>query len=241
MLIIPGGGYGNICSDREGEPIALAYLEKGFNSFVLHYRVGESYDIYPCQLVDAARAVLNIKSNAEKYNINPQRVFTVGFSAGGHLAGSLGLMSHDEELLSILGVKPEEISIRGMVLAYPVVTALTDTHKRSFERLLGVPFEEIPLEVKKKLSLEELVDENSPPAFIWHTATDAEVPAVGSLMLCNKYIEKKVPVSLRIYPYGPHGIALADKFTNYSESGVQIQSLAQSWLSDSVDFINTLK
>ena len=239
MLVFPGGGYGNVCTDREGEPIALAYLAKGFNAFVLHYRVGKEGDVYPKQLIDAARAVIHIKANAEKYNIDPDRIFAVGFSAGGHLAGSLGLMASRPEVLEPLGASEEDVRIKGMVLSYPVVTALYNTHINSFQRLSGFPFDEIPEDLKKKYSLEECVDENSPAAFIWLTATDNGVPPVGSLRLCEKYIEKKRTVSLRIYPYGCHGIALADKYCNYDE--VAIEPLAQGWLSDSVDFINSLK
>ena len=238
MLVFPGGGYRNVCSDREGEPIALAYLAKGFNAFVLNYRVGKEGDVYPKQLIDAARAVIHIKANAEKYNIDPDRIFAVGFSAGGHLAGSLGLMASRPEVLDALGATKEDVKIKGMVLSYPVVTALADTHIRSFERLSGFPFDEIPDDLRRKYSLETCVDENSPAAFIWHTATDASVPPIGSLSLCAKYIEKKRPVALRIYPYGCHGIALADKYSNYNEAAVE--PLAQGWLSDSVDFINSL-
>lgn len=239
MLVLPGGGYRNVCTDREGEPIALAYLAKGFNAFVLNYRVGQEGDVYPKQLLDAARAVMYIKKNAERFNIDPERVFAVGFSAGGHLAGSLGLMASRPEVLEALGATKEDVKIKGMVLSYPVVTALYNTHINSFQRLSGMPIEEIPEDLKKKYSLEECVDENSPAAFIWHTATDNTVPPIGSLKLCAKYIEKKLPVSLRVYPYGCHGIALADKFSNYDASVAQ--PLAQNWLSESVDFINTLK
>ena len=240
MLVIPGGGYCNVCSDREGEPIALAYLTKGYNTFVLNYRATDpEKDIYPTQLIDACCAILAIKENADKFNINTDRIFAVGFSAGGHLAGSLALLSSDKAVLDTLGVTADKLNIRGVVLCYPVVTALADTHRGSFERLAGMTFDKIPLEVKKKLSLEENVSENSPPAFIWHTAEDKTVPVVGSLSLAEKYAKHGVPVSLHIYPYGSHGIALGDKFTNF-KSG-ETEPLASRWLDDSIDFLNTLK
>ena len=91
MLVIPGGGYGAVCSDREGEPIALAFMAEGFNAFVLHYTVGRKKP-YPAQLREASLAMAHIRSHAEEYGIDPARVFTVGFSAGGHLAGSLAVM-----------------------------------------------------------------------------------------------------------------------------------------------------
>ena len=239
MLVIPGGGYRAVCSDREGEMVALAYFAKGYNAFVLNYRVAEEGDVYPMQLLDACRAVLHIKENAEKYNINPERVFAVGFSAGGHLAGSLALLSGDKLVLDALGVSKEDVSVKAVVLSYPVVTAMTDTHIGSFEYLTGLPFDKIPEELKKKYSLEENVDENSPPAFIWHTAEDKTVPVIGSLLLASSYAKNKVPVSLHVYPYGCHGISLATEFSNY-EARVA-EPLAQRWLDDSVDFLNTLK
>ena len=239
MLVIPGGGYRSVCSDREGEMVALGYFAKGYNAFVLNYRVAEEGDVYPRQLLDACRAVLHIKANAEKYNINADRVFAVGFSAGGHLAGSLALLSGDKLVLDTLGVSREDVAVKAVVLSYPVVTALENTHKGSFENLTGMPFDKIPDELKRKYSLEENVTESSPPAFIWHTAEDKTVPVIGSLMLAANYAKLGVPVSLHVYPYGCHGISLATEFANY-EARVA-QPLAERWLDDSVDFLNTIK
>ena len=221
MIIIPGGGYSNICV-REREAIALAFLAKGYNAFVLNYRVGTQKDVYPCQLIDAARAVLHVKRNAEKYNINPDRVFAVGFSAGGHLAGSLAVLYSDRAVLDALSATADEVRVKGVILAYPVVSAKYPTHEASFENLCGMPFAEIPSELREKCSLEEQVSESSVPAFIWHTATDTCVPPYGSIALATEYIKKKIPVTLRIYPYGIHGIALANKLCESCNLGGQM-------------------
>ena len=239
MLVIPGGGYRAVCSDREGELVALAYASRGYNAFVLNYRVAEKGDIYPTQLLDACRALLYIKANADKYFINPDRIFAVGFSAGGHLAGSLALMTKDTLVLDTLGVTTDDLKIKGVVLSYPVTTAMANTHRGSFEYLAGMPFDDIPEELKRKYSLEENVDENSPPAFIWHTAEDKTVPVIGSLRLAAKYVEKGVPVSIHVYPYGCHGISLATAYANH-EARVA-EPLAERWLEDSIDFLNSLK
>ena len=95
ILVIPGGGYHNICSDREGEPIAHAFMPYGYNAFVLHYTVGRKKP-YPAQLIEAARAVAHIKDHADEYGIDPDAVFATGFSAGGHLAASLGVLWKEE-------------------------------------------------------------------------------------------------------------------------------------------------
>ena len=91
ILVIPGGGYGSVCSDREGEPIAMAFMPYGYNAFVLHYSVASvNKRTFPSQLIEASKAMKHIKDNAKEYNIDPERVFVTGFSAGGHLAATLG-------------------------------------------------------------------------------------------------------------------------------------------------------
>ncbi len=239
MLVIPGGGYRNVCTDREGEPIALAYFAKGFNCFVLNYGVGTEADVYPKQLVDASRAILEIRSNADKYCVDKDRIYAVGFSAGGHLAGSLGVLSDREEVLSALGIKAGDNRPNAVVLAYPVVTAYEPTHRGSFENLLRKPFDELSDTDRALTSLELNVKSDSAPAFIWHTATDAAVPIKGSLDLTRAYAEAGVPVSLRVYPYGPHGLALSNWVTD--KNGGATQPIAEEWVDKSIEFLNTLK
>ena len=237
MLVIPGGGYSNVCTEREGEPIALAFFAKGMNCFVLHYRVGE--DRYPSQLIDASRAILHIRENADKYMIDPKRVFAVGFSAGGHLTGSLALLSDDTAVLSELGISAGENTPNAVVLAYPVVTALHATHVGSFQRLTGQPFDAISKEDRERLSLERHVKSSSPPAFIWHTAEDAVVPVVGSLKLASAYADAGAPVMLHVYPYGPHGLALSSFITSRGNHATE-QPLAAGWIDSAVEFLKSI-
>ena len=98
MLVIPGGGYSSVCADREGWPIADAFLKHGINCFVLKYRVGPEYK-YPEHLIDAALAMDHIRKNAEKYSVDPNRIYTVGFSAGGHLVGLIATKHKEVEKL----------------------------------------------------------------------------------------------------------------------------------------------
>ncbi len=237
MLIIPGGGYSACCADREGESIAFAFLARGFNSFVLTYRVGESYR-YPDQLSDAARALLHIKSNAEKYKIDPERVFAVGFSAGGHLLGTLATISEREDVLKLLNAQKSELSLAGAIFSYPVITALHKTHEGSFCRLTGKAFEDITEEEKKRLSVETHITENAPPAFIWHTAEDKCVPLNGTFALAQKYIDVGRTMTLRVYPYGPHGIALGNEITDVD--GRLIVPTAAHWVDEAIEWIKTL-
>lgn len=90
IVVIPGGGYSNVCADREGEPIAMAFLPYGYNAFVLHYTVNKKP--FPFHLIQASKAMKHIKDNANEHNVDTSRIFVAGFSAGGHLAASLGTM-----------------------------------------------------------------------------------------------------------------------------------------------------
>ena len=241
ILVIPGGGYGAVCTQREGEPVALAFVAHGLNAFVLNYRVGRNGDVFPKQLVDAGRAIIYIKENAERFGINPDRVFTVGFSAGGHLSGACAIMYSDSSVKQALGISADENKPCGSILSYPVVTANTDiTHKPSFEKLLGKPFDKITDAERRYHSLETAVNENSAPMFLWHTREDTLVPLNGTLLLAQAAKDAGVNVSLHIYPYGPHGLSVANRIT---ECGVAEynQPLAQGWISDSVAWLNTIK
>lgn len=240
MLILPGGGYHG-CSKREAEPIALSFLAKGVNCFVLFYRTGSPEYTYPTQLTDASRAILHIRQNAEKYEIDPARVFVTGFSAGGHLAGALAYMNDAPEVLSALGIQKGENKPNGAILCYPVVTALhSRTHVGSFKNLLNMPFEEIPDDLKRYHSLETHIDSNSPPTFIWHTAADRGVPPTGSLRLAEQLIDNGVVTSLRVYPYGGHGLSLSNHITSGGNPAAETP-LPRGWVDEAYEWLSNLK
>ena len=88
MLVVPGGGY-QYCSDREGEPVALAYMAQGFNAFVLRYTADATTPIDKA-LQDGAAAMDYLRANAAELEIDPQQIAAVGFSAGGHLVAAQG-------------------------------------------------------------------------------------------------------------------------------------------------------
>lgn len=239
VLIFPGGGYQNLSVDREGVAVAEAYLERGINAFVLHYAVGNEYN-YPSHLTDASFAIVYLKKHADELGIDPERIFTVGFSAGGHLSGSMAVLHKDPEVLSYLGINKGENRPCGAILAYPVVSAKVATHEGSFARLAGKPFADITPEERNKLSLEENVDGDSAPVFIWHTSEDPAVPVIGSLRLAEAYYNIGRHFSLRVYPYGIHGIALANEATSCGHPE-WIQPLAAGWVDESVRWIKSLK
>lgn len=236
VLIIPGGAYAYVCLDREGEKTALAYAARGVNAFVLNYRAAAD-DVFPMHLECAALAMAWIRLHSEDYNVNPERVFSLGFSAGGHLCGSLATMyKYVEERL---GLDKGIAKPCGIVMAYPVVSAYRPTHEDSFKNLLNKPFDAYTDEERMIYSIEMNVKENTPPAFIWHTASDEAVPVQGTLKLALAYANAGVPFTLRVYPYGPHGIGLGTDYSNNGEDA-RIQPIAAKWVEESIEWMKTI-
>lgn len=234
MLVIPGGGYGCVCDDREGEPVALAYLLKGYNAFVLKYSVGPDA-VFPEPLIDASLAVAYIKNHAKEFHINPERIFAIGFSAGGHLCAMLGTMWNHESIYKNTNIKYGENKIAGMILCYPVITGKNgESHKDSFYNLIGTV-----TPTKEQLaffSLENQVSEETVPAFIMHTATDEMVPVESSIHFAEALSIHHINFELHIYPNGPHGMALATPVTSGGNSEYENIRIAK-WIDDSCAWI----
>lgn len=213
IVICPGGAYCNL-SDREKAPIARYYHAAGLNAFVLDYSCAEGAANY-APLIQAASAIRFLRQNAEGFGIDPQKIFILGFSAGGHLAASSGILWNSSAVRNALGFEDAEAAKicrpDGMILSYPVITGGDFRHDRSFKKLCGK--ENPSQEERMPFSLELHVDESTPPTFIWHTFSDAGVPVENSLLLIHALAEKKIPLEAHIFPDGPHGMSLATEET----------------------------
>lgn len=230
ILVIPGGGYGCICDDREGEPIALAYAAKGVNAFVLRYSVLEKAK-FPRPLIEASLAIAYIRDHAEEFHIDPERVFCVGFSAGGHLAASLGTLWHLPEIYEATGMEYGHNRPTGMILCYAVLSTASATHLETFCRAIG---SEHPTEAElKKYSVEQNIDERTAPAFFMHTSNDQAVPVANALTVAMKMAEKGMKFELHVYPNGPHGVALGDWQTGRGNDAWVDEKVAR-WIDDSI-------
>jgi acetyl esterase/lipase len=196
VLVFPGGGY-YMCSDREAEPVALAFLAEGYQAFILRYSVGEQA-AFPQPLNDAEEALRLIRSKAEAWSLDPEKVAACGFSAGGHLAAALGTMGQ---------VRPN-----ALILAYPCILD-------SISDVLAAP---IP-------SLEQQVNEQTPPTFLFATAADQLVPVEHSLQFATALDRAKVPFELHIFQNGTHGLSLAKPVTS-SGLRVMVDADAAKWM-----------
>lgn len=226
VLILPGGGYGHT-SLREAEPVALRFAARGYVPFVLHYSCAPAS--FPTQLREAAMAMRYIRENADLMEVDAHMVAAMGFSAGGHLCGTLGTM-YDSPEVSDIGdaqiLRPDALA-----LCYPVAVAWGKTHEETFETVSGGD-----AALRSRLSLDRLVRGDMPPVFLWHTRDDASVPVRNSLLLAQALEEAGVDFSLHIYRHGPHGVSNADASVYPAGSVPEVSWDVPGWLEAEVRF-----
>lgn len=229
MLVVPGGGYSHL-SFREGEPIALAYHNKGYHAAVLSYSIREDGD-EPLGLQPIEEGILAIKwlkAHASRFHIIDHQYFVVGFSAGGHLAAGLGTLWNEPYLMQRLGYEDDRYKPDGMILSYPVLSSGPHAHRGSFTQLSGSENDD---EIAAFYSLENRVDSTTPPTFIWHTVNDGTVPVENTLLFMLQLQRNKVEFEGHVFDKGPHGLALANYTTNH------INPHCEHWLDLSLEWL----
>jgi acetyl esterase/lipase len=211
VIICPGGGYSHLAIDKEGFKVAKWLNTLGITAFVLKYRlpndgIMENKTIGPLQ--DAQEAVRTVRRNAKTWNINPEKIGTMGFSAGGHLASTLSTHYLDEVYVHDTTSAKPNFSI----LIYPVISMeQAITHEGSRTNLLGnAPSERLI----KYYSNEQQIDSLTPPAFLVHATDDKAVPVENSIHYYMALKNNNVPAELHIYEKGGHGFGLGISDTN---------------------------
>ena len=239
VIVFPGGGYGNL-SDREAEPVAIRFLAAGYATFILRYSVKPFTKEGKTPLPEAALAIKHVRENAAEYNVDPNRVFVCGFSAGAHAAAALGVYWNVCPLLDVLPCPADRSIFRptGMILSYPVITGSDFAHKNSVKRYFCT--DEPTEEQINFFSLERHVTPDTCPAFIWHTVNDELVPIKNSLLFANALTEAGVPFEMHLYPSGAHGLSLADTETWSQKEKYNLPNV-QSWFPLALEWAKNLK
>lgn len=218
IVICPGGGY-LYCSPREGEPVALAYAAKGIHAFVLRYSTGRAAAGFtPLEEMDFA--IGYIREHAKEWHIDPEKILTCGFSAGGHLALAAGVMGKNRP--------------NGMVLCYPA-TSMPNMPGADMMLKLLMGKNQVTDEDAEKLELISKIDKNAPPVFLVATAEDM-LTGFGALPLAKRYSDMRLGYELHIFHHGPHGYSLANEASADGSSQVLNSSYAK-WLDMSVSWI----
>ena len=199
VIVCPGGGYGGK-ADHEKGVIAQMFNENGINAFTLDYNVNKCHKFAP--LSDVQRAIRVARS------MGYEKVATLGFSAGGHLCCTSGTLYNFEAYPKSDEIDEYSARPDAFMPCYPVVTFKDEfTHMGSRQNLLGDEMNDPSL--IQLLSNEDNITEDTPPCFVWHTATDDCVPVENSIMLISSLAKKKIYFEAHIYPVGCHGLGLA--------------------------------
>lgn len=221
VVVCPGGGYSNR-APHEAAPIAQKFNELGFHAFVVHYRVAPYR--FPAPQRDIFRAVRLIRSRAAEWGVDPAQIAVLGFSAGGHLTASSGTLFH--EVNADAGDAADAFPQRpdAILPCYAVIAFKGWGHLGSGQNLLGDKLDA----QSEHFSLEKRVTPDTPPAFLWHTATDQAVPVRNSIEFATACWKNGVKAELHVFPEGPHGIGLAKDYPD-----------AQRWPELAAKFLTT--
>ncbi len=236
VVVLPGGGY-HFCSMREAEPVALEYLTAGFNVVLVdQYSVEDMAKDYN-PLCDVGLTIMKIRENAEEWGCDPEKIAVLGFSAGGHLAASSGVMWNEPQVQEKLGAKNGENRPNAMILCYAVIRGDELTHSGTITNVSGGAKPGTP--EYKYWGVDTHVDEGTCPAFVWHTVTDNAVPVENAIAIISALQAKKIPFECHIFPEGPHGISLCTRETGdfaYSPYNGRWVELSKQWLYKTFDF-----
>ncbi|MFP4107319.1 MAG: alpha/beta hydrolase [Phycisphaerae bacterium] len=219
VIVCPGGGYNHL-AEHEGEPVARLLSRWGFTAFVLQYRV-KPY-MFDAALADARRAMRTVRAHAPHWNLNPQQVGMMGFSAGGHLTAGVSIIDEPAadpvDQIDTVAARPDFA-----VLCYAPVSLPAMGRGDRYQWLLG----ERPSEsLLRYIELDRRVTDRTPPTFLWHTAEDTVVPVDQSLLLASALSKADVPFELHVFAKGHHGLGLAEGFGQVQRWTV----LLRAWL-----------
>ncbi|HWA94290.1 MAG TPA: alpha/beta hydrolase [Terracidiphilus sp.] len=207
VVIFPGGAYAHLAANLEGGQVAEWFTARGFRAFVISYRLSSHGYILPIPLLDARRAIQTVRARAADYDIDPNRIVLIGFSAGGHLAAlaSTQFVPGDpnaEDPIERVSSRPDYL-----VLGYPWIGAISsDTSHLSYCKLFNVM--DRCEELRKKYSPDLYVTKDTPPTFWYHTFNDQTVPVEQGLRFYEALVKAGVPAEAHIFANGPHGTGM---------------------------------
>ncbi|XOQ14301.1 MAG: Alpha/beta hydrolase [Shouchella clausii] len=261
IVVCPGGGY-MLSAIKEGEAVATRFLAKGYHTFVLRYSTyfkermvnnevpplnEKSY--YPGPLVELMESIRIIKENAEEWYVDPDNIFVLGFSAGGHMAASLGVRWDEDSLLKKFqeGINPSLFKPKGILLCYPAVEVENSKEnllkhenlgtKRQGEFFYPAIFGNANPTKRQieYLNIKNYIREDMPPVFLWHTYDDEITSSKDSTEFIYELIENNVHCEFHLFAHGKHGLALSDETYANSENDINKEvsewvHLADNWM-----------
>lgn len=226
MLVCPGGAY-YFCSQREAEIIAFRFLSEGFNCFVLDYTVQKKY---PAPHIDLMVAFSYIRKHEKEFDLLPNSLSIIGFSAGGHLVGSYSYLY--KELAEILSYDKKILKPFSVVMGYPVT--LTNEHGEKQTKGIICDGDKVLID---KLNIPSHISSDYPPTYVWATKDDQLVESINTVLLEESLTKNGIHHKCQIFESGPHGLSLSNRSCyQKGDVGAKLDNV-RDWASDVSDFI----
>jgi acetyl esterase/lipase len=231
VLVLPGGGY-RFLGVSEGEPVAAAFAAAGYNAYLLRYSIGE-HAVFPNSVADTCRALKLIRSRAEDWNQDPDKLAVCGFSAGGHVAACAGTMWNRQDVLEASDCTGTEGKPNAMILGYPCITVDIEGQGDMYAQLAGKRSLE---ELREIASAEKWVGPHTPPTFLWNIYRDKIVPVEHGLKLLTALAEQNIPFECHTYMEGNHAGALNTPASSLGDPVRENPHVAR-WFQDCVEWL----
>ena len=251
IIVAPGGAYA-IHATKESEPVAIQFMQMGYQVFVLHYSVGSDrshpergilkHARYPLQVIEMLEALHIVKEHADEWHIDANRIFLMGFSAGGHVCASCGVRWKDAKIVEQLSFIPkeEELKVNGIVLGYPFLVPNSDEffeqhHLEAVQRVQGITnyvlyqSDTPSREDFDKVNLLNYISKDTVPMFLWHSIDDPVIDARNSTRFITKLLDYGIPAEYHLFGHGEHGKALENRLTHQPQE--TIDNHLNSWIS----------
>ncbi|EPC4574847.1 TPA: alpha/beta hydrolase [Klebsiella variicola subsp. variicola] len=260
LIVCPGGAY-LFKATKEGESVAIEFLSRGYNTFILNYstlfpdresfemRSGENSDIlYPKQVIELLEVINIVKKNSDEWGIDKDKIFILGFSAGGHVAGSVAVHWNNNAMLQYLTFIPEneELKPSGVILCYPMLNGdilkyiQTDERKEisnqhSYIKKVIGGLENSQDHKMHGLDLSQFITSETPPIFLWHTTEDRITRAEDTTLFVSRLLKEGVPCEYHLFMKGKHGMGLCNSVAAKNSSDINEScsywiNLADNWM-----------
>ena len=258
LIICPGGAY-LIHAVKEGEPIALTFLQKGYNCFVLRYTVATDRENpaagvneaarYPLQALQLLEAIHTVRQHAQAWHIDPDRIFLAGFSAGAHVCATAGTRWNDPALTGQLpfAAAAQQLRPSGMVLGYPMLALneadffqrhpIDPAQLALVNRVLTGSEDPTPAQCEA-VDLTRFVSQDTVPAFLWHSIDDPVVDCRVTLRFVQRMLACGRPCELHLFDHGGHGMGLADTLS--AQRPADVDEALRQWVPLAQAFLNRI-